>query len=132
MLDQTHRVVWRLLDHLSQKQLLVCGLDLGEVALDPVELRTVRHVEDLGDVQCLKEQLCILGLVHGQVVEEQREVTAPKLLGELADEGDEDVGVDRSGVIAKSMRPPSSLMAAMSARVCTFKSESLTLTLSIL
>ena len=32
--------------------------------------------------------------MDGQVVEEQREVTAPELLGELADEGDEDLSVD--------------------------------------
>jgi hypothetical protein len=48
---------------LSEKQLLVCGFDLGEVALDAVELRTVRHIEDLCDVQFFKQQLCFLGLV---------------------------------------------------------------------
>ena len=61
-------------------------------------LTTVRHVEDLRDVQCLKEQLRILGLVHGQVVEEQREVTASKLHRELAHELYEVLGVDRPGM----------------------------------
>jgi hypothetical protein len=62
-LDQTHRIVWRLFDHLFQEQLLVSGLDLGEVALDAVELRTIWNVEDLCDVQFFKKQLRFLGLV---------------------------------------------------------------------
>ena len=63
LLYQTHCVVFGLLNHFSQKQLLVCGFDLGEVALDAVELWTVWHVEDLGDVQFFKQQLRVLGLV---------------------------------------------------------------------
>ena len=41
--------------HMLQKQILVGGLDLCEVALDAVELRTVGNVEDLRDVQLLEE-----------------------------------------------------------------------------
>ena len=91
----------RLLDHTLQQQLLVCGLDLREVALNPVELRAVRHVEDLGDVQLLKQQLRILGLVYTEVVKEQREVIASKLLRELTNKRDEDFSVYGSGMDRK-------------------------------
>ena len=79
-------------------QFLVCRLDLWEVTLDTIELRTVRHIEDLCDVQFLKKQLRILGLVHTEVVKEQREVIASKLLRELTNERDEDLSVDGSGM----------------------------------
>ena len=131
-LDQTHRIVLRLFDHLFQDQLLVSGLDLGEVALDAAELRKVRHVEDLRDIQCLKEQLRILGLVDGQVVEEEREVTTPELLGELANEGDEEVGVDRSGLDCEVDEAAVLTDGRDERQRLTFKSESLTLILSLL
>jgi hypothetical protein len=56
-----------------QQQLLVLRLHQREVALDAVELRAVGHVVDLGDIQPLKQLLRLLGLVHREVVQEQRE-----------------------------------------------------------
>ncbi len=52
-LDQTHCVVWSIVYHTLQQEFLVGRLQLGEVTLDPVELRTVRHIVDLGDVKLL-------------------------------------------------------------------------------
>ena len=74
---------------------------MREVALNAVELRAVWHVEDLGDVQLLKQQLSILGLVHTEVVKEQREVIASKLLRELTNVRDEDLSFDGSGMDRK-------------------------------
>ena len=96
MLDQAAGVIRSLTDHTLEQQLLVGGLYLRKVALDAVELRAVRHVEDLGDVQELKQQLRFLGLVHAEVVEEEGEVTAAELCGDLVDERKEDLGVDGS------------------------------------
>jgi hypothetical protein len=64
---------------LPQKQLLVCGFDLGEEALDAVELRTIWNVEDLCDVQFFKQQLRFLGLVDTQIIKEQCIIIATKL-----------------------------------------------------
>jgi len=83
-----------LFHHILQEQLLVGGLHLRKVALDPVELWAVGHVEDLGDIQLLKEELRILGLVYAEVVEEEREVAAAELCRDLLDEREEDLGVD--------------------------------------
>ncbi len=60
MLDQAAGVIRSLADHTLEQQLLVSGLHLRKVALDTVELRAVRHVEDLGDVQALKQQLLLV------------------------------------------------------------------------
>jgi hypothetical protein len=95
LLDQTHRVVWSIVDHTIQQEFLVGRLELGEVTLDPVELRTVRHIEDLGDVQLLKQMLRVLGLMHTQVVQEQCKVTTTEFLSDLIDECNKDLGVDR-------------------------------------
>jgi len=70
LLDQTHCVVWSIVDHTLQQEFLVGRLELGEVTLDPVELRTVGHIEDFGDVQLLKQMLRVLRLVHTQVIQE--------------------------------------------------------------
>jgi hypothetical protein len=37
---------------------------MGELIFDSIELRTVRHIEDLCDVQLLKQMLRILCLVN--------------------------------------------------------------------
>ncbi len=50
LLDQTHCVIRSIIYQVLQQQFLVCRLELGEVTFDPVELRTIRHIEDLGDV----------------------------------------------------------------------------------
>ena len=50
LLDQTHCVIRSIIYHTLQQQFLVCNLELREETLDPVELRTVRPIEDLGDV----------------------------------------------------------------------------------
>ena len=50
LLDQTHCVVWSIVDHTLQQEFLVGRLELGEVTFNAVELWTVRHIEDLGDV----------------------------------------------------------------------------------
>ena len=57
---------------------------------------TALHVEDLRDIQFLKQQLRIPGLEHTEVVKGQSEIAAGKLLRELANEGDEDLSVDGS------------------------------------
>ena len=103
--------------HILQEQLLVSGLHLCKVALDAVELRAVGYVEDLRDVQLLEEQLRAPGLVHGKVVEEEGEVAPAELASELANECDEVYVLMAKGWMAKSMRPPSSYMAATIAKV---------------
>ena len=70
----------RLLYHRSQKHLLVCGLDLREVAFEPIELTIVWHVVDLCDVQFLKQLLPILCLMDTLVIKEQSEIITSKLL----------------------------------------------------
>jgi len=94
LLDQTHCVVRSIIDHTLQQEFLVGRLELGEVTLDPVELRTVRHIEDLGDVQLLKQMLRILGLVNTQVIQEQCKVTTTEFISDLIDECNKNFGVD--------------------------------------
>ncbi len=48
--DQTHCVIPSIVDHTFQQEFLEGRLELGKVTLDPIELRKVRHIEDLGDV----------------------------------------------------------------------------------
>ena len=120
MLDQFHDVIVCLLDHTLKQQLLVCGLHLREVTLDAVELRAVRHVEDLGDVQFLKDQLRNLGLVHTEFVQEQSKVIASKFLGYLSNECDEDLSVDGSGMDSEVIE--SSILT-----YCRYESQSLDL-----
>ena len=95
MLDQGHSVVWSIVYHTLQQEFFVRRLELGEVILDSIELRTVRHIEDLGDVQLLKHMLRILGLVHTQVIQEQCKITSTELISDLIDECNEDLCVDR-------------------------------------
>ena len=73
-------------DRVVQQIFLVGGLQLCKVALNPVELRAVGHVEDLGDVKLLEQVLCILGLVHAEVVKEEGKVPSTKLLRQLLNE----------------------------------------------
>jgi hypothetical protein len=94
-LYQTHFVIRRIIYHTLQQEFLVGRLEFGEVTLDPVELWTVRHIEDLGDVQVLKQMLRVLGLMHTQVVQEQCKVTTTEYLSDLIDECNKDLGVDR-------------------------------------
>ena len=94
MLDQTHCVVRSIVDHTVQQEFLVGRLELGEVTLDPVELRTVRHIEDLGDVQLLKQMLRILCLMNTQVIQEQCKVTTTEFFSDLVDECNKNFGVD--------------------------------------
>jgi hypothetical protein len=77
LLDQTHCVVRSIVDHTLQQEFLVGRLELGEVTFDPVELRSVQHIEDLGDVHFLKQMLCIHRLMQTQVIQEERKVTSP-------------------------------------------------------
>ena len=86
MLDQAHRVVRSIVDHTLQQQFLVGRLELGEVTLDPIELWTIRYIEDFGDVQLLKQMLRILRLVHTQVIQEQCKVTTTEFFSDLVDE----------------------------------------------
>ena len=95
MLDQTHCVIRSIIYHTLQQQFLVGRLDLGEVTFDAIELWTVRHIEDLGDVQLLKQMLRILRLMHTQVVQEQCKVITTEFLSDLIDECNENLGVDR-------------------------------------
>ena len=95
MLDQANCVVWSITYHTLQQQFLVCRLQLREITFNAVELWTVRHIEDLGDVQLLKQMLRVLGLVHTQVVQEQCKVTTTEFLSDLVDECNKDLSVDR-------------------------------------
>ena len=52
------------------------------------------HIEDVGDVQLLKQMLRVLRLVHTQVVQEQCKVTASEFLSNLTDECYKYFGVD--------------------------------------
>ena len=81
-----------------QEYFLVGGLDLCEVALNAVELGAIRDIEDLCDVKLFEEALGILGLVHAEVVEEQREVPPAQLLRELPHESKEYLCVDGQGM----------------------------------
>ncbi len=68
--------------HLSRTSAAVslCCLELEEVTFDSIEPRTVRHIEDLGDVQLLKHMPRIHGLVHTQVIQEQCKITSTELM----------------------------------------------------
>jgi hypothetical protein len=50
LLDQTNCVIWSIINHTFQKEFLVCRLELREVTFDPIELWTIRHIEDLCDI----------------------------------------------------------------------------------
>ena len=95
MLNQAHCVVWSIAYHTLQQEFLVGRLELGQVALDPVELRTVRHIEDLGDVQLLKQMLRVLCLMNTKFIEEQCKVTTTEFISDLIDKCNENLGVDR-------------------------------------
>ena len=68
---------------------------MREVTFDPIELWTVRNIEDLGDVQLLKQMLRVLRLMHTQVIQEQCKVTTTEFLSDLIDECNKDLSVDR-------------------------------------
>jgi hypothetical protein len=78
-LDQTNFIVRLLLNYRSQEQGLVCGFDMVKVALDSVELSTIRHFKDVYDVYSPKEQLLIICLLNAEINEENRETFASKL-----------------------------------------------------
>ena len=94
LLDQAHGVVQSIADHTLQQEFLVGRLELGEVTLDPVELWTVRHIEDLGDVQLLEQMLRILRLMNTQVIQEQCKVTVTEFFSNLVDECNKNFSVD--------------------------------------
>ncbi len=87
-------VLRSVVDHTLQQEFLVGRLELGEVTLDAFELRTVRDIEDLGDVQLLKQMLRVLGLVHTQVVQEQCKVITSEFFSDLVDKCNKYFGVD--------------------------------------
>ncbi len=78
-LDQTNFIVRLLLNYRFKKQGLVCGFDMVEVALDSVELSTIRHFKDVYDVYSPKVQLLIIFLLNAEINEENRETFASKL-----------------------------------------------------
>ena len=63
MPDQRRRIDLKSLEKSLEHHLLVSGLDQREVALDPIEVRTVGHVEDEGDIKPLTDLLNLFGLV---------------------------------------------------------------------
>ena len=67
---------------------------MSEVTFDTVELRTGRYIEDLGDIQLLKQMLRILRLVQTQVVQKECKVTTPEFISNLADECNKNFRVD--------------------------------------
>jgi hypothetical protein len=60
LLHQINCVKWIVIYHKFQKQFLVCRLQLRELTLDPIELR---QIEDLRDVEFLKQMFRILSLM---------------------------------------------------------------------
>ncbi len=87
-------VVRSIVDHTLQQEFLLGRLKLGEVKLDRVELRTVRHIEDLSNVKLLEKMLGVLRLMHSLIIQEECKVTASEFLSNLTDECNKYFGVD--------------------------------------
>ncbi len=67
---------------------------MAKIAFDTVELWAVRYIKDLCDVQLLKQEFCIFGLMDTQVVKEESEILTAKFLRYLINECEENFCVD--------------------------------------
>ena len=71
--DQRRRIDLKSLEESLEHQLLVSGLDQREVALDAIEVGTVGHVEDEGDIKPLTDLLNLFRFVDREIIEKQSE-----------------------------------------------------------
>ena len=72
-----------------EKQHLISSFDKGEIALDAIEVGTVGHVEDEGDIKPLTDLLNLFRFVDREVVEKHSERLILHVLWQLFQELDE-------------------------------------------